>query len=57
MKNLSNLRTLYLGANCLSVLPEWLGGFTQLEKRSPFVGLPDSVSKLKMNLLIYSIGV
>ena len=33
MKNLSNLRTLYLGANKLSTLPEWLGDFRENKTR------------------------
>jgi len=59
MKNLSNLRTLYLGSNFLSKLTEWLGGFALLEKldisANELFVIPEFIGKLK-NLTALDLG-
>jgi len=59
MKNLVNLRTLYLGANCLPALPEWLGFFTLLEEldisANELYVVPEFIGNLK-NLRALDLG-
>jgi len=59
IKNLLNLRTLYLGANRLSPLPIWLGDQTQLEEldisANELNSIPEFIGKLQTLLPLISV--